>query len=240
MRRVPSVQSRMSLCGLSVAALCGLALIGALACTLTLAAGAVAMPSAPVAEFPTSDAFGEPQSLAVDAASGDVYVIDSASETIDKFDAHGNPVAFTAVGSYINGNDLTGTPTGPLGIDPIGSAAEIAVDNAPGPFQGDIFVAAERAYSVEVFAGDGEYLGALQGPGGPESIRPCGVAVGGSGSVYVANEQGSLVRYVPKGSSLPLGNGDYAISEITVAPELDRGRQRRGCVRAEMVLGATV
>ncbi len=219
MRRAPGVRSRMSLCRLPVVALCALALLGALACTLARAAGAVAMPSAPVAEFPAGDALEQPQSLAVDASSGDVYVLDSASETIDKFDAAGNPVAFTATGSYISGNQLTGTPTGGLELDGAASASEIAVDNAAGPFAGDIFVAAENARAVEVFASDGEYLGALQGPGGPESIAPCGVAVDGSGRVYVANSHGSLVRYVPTGSSLPVGNGDYATSEITVARE---------------------
>src|SRR5665213_3807108 len=60
--------------------------------------------------------FGDPTAVAFDA-SGDVYVVDTADKTVDRFSSSGtppvfSPLAFSASGEYIVGAKLTGTPTG--------------------------------------------------------------------------------------------------------------------------------
>ena len=74
--------------------------------------------------------FSNVQGAATDA-SGDVYVFDAGTATIDKFDAVGNPVNFAATGT----NEITGA----FGAGP--SENEIAVDNSTGPTAGDIYIA---------------------------------------------------------------------------------------------------
>lgn len=175
----------------------------------------------PLSLFPSSDALERPQAMAVDQATGDVYEIDlaegSGSETVDKFDAAGRPVAFSASQSYISTNQLTGTPSESFEFDGP-SAAEIAVDNSGGPFNGDIYVTNSLRKVIDVFASSGAYLGQLNGKDTPQEkfAEPCGVAVDGSGRVYVGDGGGFVERYTPSPiTTFPVTDGDYAVSEIS-------------------------
>src|SRR6478752_9248786 len=51
--------------------------------------------------------FTNPNAIAIDEATGDVYVADIGTDTVYKFDASGSPVNFAALGS----NALSGTAT---------------------------------------------------------------------------------------------------------------------------------
>ncbi len=172
----------------------------------------------PLSLFPSSDALEDPQNVAVDQTTGDVYVLDIGSRSVERFDAAGRPLAFSASQSYINANQLTGTPSEGFIFDSP-SAAEVAVDNSGGPFNGDIYVTDSRHEGVvDVFASSGAYLGQLNGSGTPQRsfTEPCGVAVDGSGRVYVADAGGFIERYTPSASTLPVADADYTVSEVSV------------------------
>lgn len=58
--------------------------------------------------------FTNPNGIAVDESTGDVYVADIGTNTISKFEASGNPVNFTCgapCSIFVTGNQITGTPT---------------------------------------------------------------------------------------------------------------------------------
>ena len=59
--------------------------------------------------------FTNPNGIAVDETTGDVYVADIGTSTVSKFDANGNPVNFTcgaACSTYVTANKITATPAG--------------------------------------------------------------------------------------------------------------------------------
>src|SRR6185437_981818 len=70
--------------------------------------------------------FSNPNGIAVDESTGDVYVADIGTDTVYKFDAQGNPVSFSSLG----GNALSGsaTPAGSFSFPAeSGNLAAIAV-----------------------------------------------------------------------------------------------------------------
>ncbi len=127
--------------------------------------------------------FSSVQSVTVDQATGDVYVLDAGDGTLSKFDASGNPVDFSSLAS----NTITGiTGSG-------GGENEIAVDRSAGPAKGDIYVASYSAGSVSIYGTDGTKLGELSSSSG----SACGVAVDPTGNVYVGIYPGTVNKYTP-------------------------------------------
>jgi hypothetical protein len=118
-----------------------------------------------------------PSGIAIDAA-GNVYVAEQEAGRVEKFDATGSPVPFTASARYIEGNRLLGTPAGPS--NPRG----VAVDRSGGPDDGNIYVnVGDSGGETYVYDASGEFLGPL----GHEPDDYCGVAVNPSnGAVYVS------------------------------------------------------
>ena len=70
--------------------------------------------------------FSNPNGIAVDEATGDVYVADIGTDTVYKFDASGSPLDFAALGS----NALSGAAT------PAGSFSFPSVYGSPGGDRG--------------------------------------------------------------------------------------------------------
>jgi hypothetical protein len=160
--------------------------------------------------------FVNPQDVTVDRATGDVYVIDigATPQAVYKFDAAGNPVDFSALGT----NALTGqagspdeTPQGGFSFfEGAPATAEVAVDSSAGPTHGDIYVADMLHQVVDIFGSDGKYLGQLTGPVGGvgENLGdPCGVAVDSIGNVYVAKYAGHIYKFTPHVN--PVADKDY-------------------------------
>jgi hypothetical protein len=149
--------------------------------------------------------FSNPNGIAVDEATGDVYVADiGTTNKVYKFDASGTPVNFASLGS----NELTGiaTPTGSFSFPSLyGSPAAIAVDNAcvqhtPAltgkaceefdPSAGDLYVMDGGHGVIDKFSPEGRYLSQIGGfppSTGFERGELLGLGVDGSGTVHVAS-----------------------------------------------------
>src|SRR5580698_2639586 len=121
--------------------------------------------------------FSNPNGIAVDEATGDVYVADLGTDTVYKFDATGGPLDFASLGS----NALSGaaTPAGSFSFPSVyGSPAAIAVDNAcvqhtPAltgkaceefdPSAGDLYVMDAGHRVIDKFSPEGGYLSQIGG-----------------------------------------------------------------------------
>lgn len=132
--------------------------------------------------------FTDPNGIAVDEATGDVYVADLGTDTISRFDASGKPVAFECTTcSYVSGNQITGTPVGPFAFPKTepGNPAAIAVDNSNNPSdpsRGDLYVLDAGNHVIDKFNSKGEAVAPIAGP---FAFPPLGVGVDPSGNVHV-------------------------------------------------------
>ncbi len=122
--------------------------------------------------------------VAVDRASGDVYVVAYYHDAVYKFDA---------TGKYLG--EITGAavPQGTLGL--FFTLSGIAVDNSSGPNKGDLYVAGPENEVVYRFDSSGKLLSELTGAEtlAASLVTPSGVAVDESGDVYVADLTNNLV-----------------------------------------------
>ena len=149
-----------------------------------------------------TEAFSNPNGIAIDEATGDVYVADLGTDTVYKFDANGTPLDFATLGS----NALSGaaTPAGSFSFPTgYGSPAAIAVDNACvqhtpvltgkaceefDPSAGDVYVMDAGHGVIDKFSPEGRYLSQIGGfPPSTGSAKGelLGLGVDGSGTVHV-------------------------------------------------------
>ncbi len=149
-----------------------------------------------------TDTFSNPNGIAVDESTGDVYVADMGTDTVYKFDANGNPLDFAALGS----NVLTGTATEAKSFSfpsLYGTSAAIAVDNACvqhtpvltgkaceefDPSAGDLYVMDGGHGVIDKFSPEGRYLSQIGGftpSTGSAEGELLGLGVDGSGTVHV-------------------------------------------------------
>jgi hypothetical protein len=145
--------------------------------------------------------FTNPNGIAVEESTGDVYVADLGTDTVSKFDANGNPVDFSALGT----NALSGSATPAKSFfATAGTQAEIAVDNAcvlkklsgtacteADPSAGDLYVIGHEV--IDKFNTNGEYLGQIafdQIPGGPPGGGSSGFALEPNGDIRVLYPSG--------------------------------------------------
>jgi hypothetical protein len=149
--------------------------------------------SAVPAAASTGHAFSSPgfgsisdvQSVAVDQASGDVYVYSGEEAgSIHIFTASGQPAEFSALGE----GTITDVGPGAQG------QSQIAVDNSPGPGEGNIYVATNS--TLLIYGSGGEKLGEIAGG------EACGVAVDPVGNVYVGLYPETIDEYVPTASPI--------------------------------------
>lgn len=188
--------------------------------------------------------FSGASSAVVDQASGDILVIESASDRISRYHSDGTPSNFSALGSnFIDGAGpgADETPQGALGFDNFANLfSEVAVDNscalhnpplsgpaceAFDPAAGDIYVtqnegdAATAIHAIDIFASSGEYLGQISGAGASsfhQSLSPCGVTVDPVGNLYVGSEsEEQIYKYEPTAN--PPVNGDHVASFSSVS-----------------------
>jgi hypothetical protein len=127
-----------------------------------------------------------PNGIAVDESTGDVYVADIGTDMVYKFDATGSPVNFSSLGS----NALSGsaTPAGSFSFPSVyGTPAAIAVDNsasASDPSAGDLYVLDASHEVIDKFSPTGAYISQIKG----FSAKVLGLGVDASGDVRVLLE----------------------------------------------------
>ncbi len=163
-------------------------------------------PNHPFADGEFGGHIGAPAGLAVNQASGDVYVAETGTGTVQRFTAAGAPDDFTA-GPGAGTNRISGFEW----LEP--RQAQVAVDNSPGPANGDVYVVSSvgQVGRVDVYSSTGAHLTTLGGTGTPigELGLACGVTVDQSnGNLYVGDYFGHVWRYTPSGGTV--AEGDYS------------------------------
>jgi len=141
-----------------------------------------------------------PQSVAVDAA-GNVYVAETPSHRIRRFQPGGNISTFAGNGAYVYSGDGSAAASASL-FDPYA----VAVDSGGNVYVADSLNQAIRRIDshgvISTFAGTG--VAGYAGDGGPaidaQLNNPQGVAVDSSGAVYIADALNNAVRRVTGGS----------------------------------------
>ncbi len=145
-------------------------------CVLACASTVGVVPAGAATQFGSrggkSGQFEVPRGVAVDQASGDVYIADERNRRVDKFDASGG--FLTAWGWDVNQESpaeilqtctnsceegLGGLGAGEFAFDE--GAQAVAVDNSPstpGGSSGDIYVVDQENFRVEKFSPSGEFI----------------------------------------------------------------------------------
>jgi NHL repeat len=170
----------------------GLALVAVVGLWLSLG-GASAL--AAVEAHPQLTEFGSfsnPNGIAVDESTGDVYVADIGTDTVYKFNASGNPVNFPSLGSDALTGNATPAHSFSFPVAAQGTPAAIAVDNSASPSNpsaGDLYVMDAGHGVIDKFSPEGKYVGQITGfapaTGSPEENELLGLAVDATGGVRV-------------------------------------------------------
>jgi DNA-binding beta-propeller fold protein YncE len=171
-------------------------LVGVVASTGLVASPALAEshPFANISFGPSSGTkFSNPNGIAVDEATRDVYVADLGTNTVYKFDENGKAVNFTCgapCSAYLSGNGITGIPTGSFAFPSLPhTPAAIAVDNSTSPSdpsRGDLYVMDAGHGVIDKFSPSGEYLSQITGfepATGSAERELLGLAVDAGGTV---------------------------------------------------------
>ena len=152
--------------------------------------------------------FNSPAGVAVDNA-GNVYVADTNNNTVRKITAAGSVTTLAGVGGQ------TGSGDGAGGSARFNSPHAVAVDGSGNVYVADFFNSTIRKVSpagtVTTLAGSAGQLGFTDGTGVVARFnQPYGVAVDGSGNVYVADTYNRAIRMITPGGSVTTLNGSQA------------------------------
>ncbi len=139
--------------------------------------------------------FGKAEGLAVDSASGAVYVADRANNVVDEFKVNGSgeykyvcQITGSVVPSASECAGLAGSAT-PAGGFSFEEPASLAVDNsgsASDPSNGDLYVLDKGHDVIDKFDPNGEYITQLsEAEGQPRFEGPDGIAVDSSGVLWL-------------------------------------------------------
>ena len=148
--------------------------------------------------------FENPNGIAVDESTGDVYVAAIGNDTVYKFDASGKPVEFAALKSHA----LTGsaTPAGSFAFpsEAHGTPAALAVDNSASPSDpsaGDLYVLDTGHGVIDKFNSEGRYLSQITGftpATGSAERELLGIAVDSTGNLRATVAvRGSMIGRLP-------------------------------------------
>jgi hypothetical protein len=161
----------------------------------------------------------EPNGVAVNSATGDVYVADQGNNRIDEFDSNGTFIRAwgwgvgTGLGGFEECTEVLGCKAGTVGTGPgqLDSPETIAVDNsgsASDPSKEDVYVADPSNGVVDKFSSTGKYLykiteaaGKLLGNGNQRCAKNsepgvlCGVAVSPNGELWIGVSQDGIFNF---------------------------------------------
>ncbi len=148
------------------------------------------------------DVLGRPGGVAIDRENRFIYVVDSANDVVDVFDAD-NFKYLRQIGKPSHKHDQTDPGTFSL-------PECVAVDK-----DGNVYVTDTFNNRVETFDADGEFISAFgkNGDGPMDLERPKGIAIDGDGHIWVVdaaqnrvkvfNQQGRLLIYIGGQGSYP-------------------------------------
>lgn len=151
-------------------------------------------------EFSGGPGCGNVVDLGVLESSSTVYVLcdgENSNPSIRKLDFNGNPVAFSGSGTYVSGNEITGSPTSQIGF----LGERMAVDNSS-VHNGYIYVVSAKGTSyastnIDIYNPAGEWIDAIPAAGTfPATMMD--VDVGPEGDLYMINGDGGYVDYIAK------------------------------------------
>ncbi len=175
--------------------------IAALLCA-ALPAMATALPARFATEGPGAGQIeGEPQGVAIEQESGDVYVSDQGNNRVDVFGPEGEFLRAWGWGVADGESEELQVCTIQCFAGLVGSGAGefdspegIAVNNDPlSPSHGDVYVLDTRNFRVQRFSATGELLGAFgeegAGPGQFQGLNGRSIAIDATGTVYVADKE---------------------------------------------------
>lgn len=160
--------------------------------------------------------------LATEKATGNVLIAERSvfepGSPVDRYHSDGTPAPFAALGSnMIDGKEGPGGK--PCSEEPascdqtpqnyveISSGTQIAIDESGGITDGDIYISQPGLRLIDIFSGAGKYLGQLTGIGFEDFPSTCGVAVDGSGALYVSAGE-EVAKFVATAN--PPTNSDLA------------------------------
>jgi hypothetical protein len=135
--------------------------------------------------------FKEPSGVAVDEASGDVYVVDKGNNRVEYFSSTGT------FEHQFNGTEIDRAPAGAGSQAPAKFSAPeaIAIDNdSTSPSYGDVYVTDTGHEVIDKFSPNGSYIGQLTGPGSDTFSGRLGVVVDSKGDVWV-NEEAAIDEF---------------------------------------------
>lgn len=160
----------------------------------------------------TAGAFSDVSRVAVDQATGDVYVVDGTS--VDKFNASGVAQNFSALGSSSLTSACFTAKGGREGAEAAGNR-NIAIDNSGGPNDGDIYVNRNDfdGGDSDLCAYDpaGNFLWRLTPPGFAE-----GLAIDSAGHIWTGNDATNTAEEFDNNGSA--GNPPALIASVAVGP----------------------
>jgi len=144
----------------------------------------------------------KPSGVAVNESTGDVYVVDTGNNRVERFSEKGAFMAAWGWGvsdgkeEYEVCTSLCKPGLAGTGPAQFNSPEAIAIDNTTGPSGGDVYVVSDRVSSVNViekFSSTGVSLGRLK----PEEVFGIGgVAVDASGTVWIwEHEEGRIESF---------------------------------------------
>ena len=128
---------------------------------------------------------------------GRIYLsLTSPEDDIEAFDAEQRPVDFPAAATYINGNKLIGTPSGPFS-----QVGEVTVDS-----NGNIYVADVGQGVIDEFDSTGTFVRKFSASG-TVAVDPT------SGNVLIGNDEfdssGNFIEHLPTGSPMAVNSSGY-------------------------------
>jgi sugar lactone lactonase YvrE len=158
----------------------------------------------------TNALFNQPNGIALDG-NGNIFVADTGNATIRKIDSAGTVTTFA--GNVSNRGNHDGSGTSAWFSAPTG----IAADSAGNLYVADTYTDTIRkitsAGTVTTLAGTAAVRGHANGTGTAATFNyPTGVAVDGSGNLFVADSYNDTIRKITSEGVVTTLAGDYQIS----------------------------
>ncbi|HZZ20386.1 MAG TPA: immunoglobulin domain-containing protein [Opitutaceae bacterium] len=181
--------------------------------TVTTVAGTAGLTSGVIDGTGAAAVFSEPAGEAVDS-NGNIFVADTSASTIRKITPAGVVTTFAGRPGVSGSTD--GTGSGALFFDPSG----VTIDSS-----GNLFVADQGnntvrkvtpAGVVTTFAGTAGVAGSADGTGAAAQFTgPYGIAVDGSGNVYVSDQLNNTIRKITSAGVVTTFAGAAGVAGIT-------------------------